>query len=249
MNAAPNPLQNISVVLVEPASPGNIGSTARVLKNTGIGRLVLVNPGQWDTPETRWMAHGAHDILDGCTTVADLATAVAQAHLVVGTTHRTGRFRQVSNRPRQLVPQWAQLAFHHRIALVFGREKDGLWQDELQLCHHLVRFPSAVDHPSFNLSHAVLLLAYEFFAALQIVRPLPRQPLANAAERERLFDHVGQAMAAIDFRPHNDQPTQFNRLMRRFFNRLPLDRRDVMVFHKICAQICRFAARKEGGAQ
>ncbi|NKB70863.1 MAG: TrmJ/YjtD family RNA methyltransferase [Candidatus Latescibacteria bacterium] len=245
MEPASNPLENITVVLVEPATPGNIGATARVLKNTGMGRLVLVNPGNWDTPETRWMAHGAHDILEACTLVPDLATALAQAHLVVGTTHRTGRFRQVSSQPRQLVPQWAQLAYHHRIALVFGREKDGLWHSELQLCHHLLRFPSAVDHPSFNLSQAVLLLTYEFFTALQTVHPFPQHPLANSAERERLFEHVGQAMEAIDFKPYNNQPTQFSRLMRRFFNRQPLDRRDVMVFHKICGQICKFAARKD----
>ena len=151
-----NPLDNIRVVLVEPATPGNIGATARVLKTTGINQLALVNPGAWDTPQARAFAHGAGDILDGSQVFPSLAAAVADCHIVVGTTHRQGRFRTVTSTPDSLIDQLASQVHHRRIALVFGRERDGLWHEELALCHQVLRFPTAVAYPSLNLSHAVL---------------------------------------------------------------------------------------------
>jgi len=238
-----NPLDNIRIVLVEPATPGNVGATARVLKNTGISRLVLVNPGTWDTPEARWMAHGSEEILDACEIYPDLPRAVADAHLVVGTTHRVGRFREVISTPREAIFQIASLAHHHQVAVVFGREKDGLWKGELLHCHQVIRFPSAVSYPSFNLSHAVLLSTYELFTAVQKVRPASRQNLASAVEREQLFRHLEEALAAIEFRPYNDDSRNFTRVIRRFFNKILLDKRDVRVIHRICGQIGKFAAR------
>ncbi len=238
-----SPLDNIKVVLVEPSTPGNIGAVARVLKNTGISRLALVNPaGGWNGSEARWLAHGSEEILDACELHPDLPSAVAEAQIVVGTTHRLGRFRQVDSAPRQAIAELAARAHHHRIALVFGREKDGLWRSELQHCHQLIRFPTAVSHPSLNLSHAVLLFTYELFWALRAARPAPRQDLATAAQRERLHRHLLQALAAIRFRPYNDDPENFARVLRRFLNRSQLERLDALVIHKICSQIEKFAA-------
>lgn len=242
---AMNPLDNIKVVLVEPAAPGNIGATARVLKNTGISRLALVNPGHWNTPEARWLAHGSEEILDACELHPDLSSAVADAQIVVGTTHRVGRLRQVISTPRQAIAELAARAHHHRIAVVFGREKDGLWRSELQHCHQLIRFPTAVSHPSLNLSHAVLLFTYELFCALRLSRPAPRRDLATAAERERLHQHLARALAAIQFRPYNDDPANFERVMRRFLNRSQIERLDALVIHKICSQIEKFAAKQD----
>ncbi len=238
-----NPIDNISVVLVEPSVPGNIGATARALKNTGISRLKLVNPGEWNTPETRWMAHGSEDILNACEIHPDLPSALAPAQIVIGTTHREGRFRDVNSSPRETIASIAPQAHHHQIALVFGREKDGLWQRELKYCHHLIRFPTAVSHPSLNLSQAVLLLTYEFFLVLSDAPPPPQANLVDANQREQLYAHIHRAMETIDFRPYNDMPDHFDRLVRRFFDRIDLERRDAMVIHKMCGQIQKFAAR------
>jgi len=243
-------LGNVRIVLVEPASPGNIGATARVLKNTGLSHLVLVNPPRnWDTGETRWLAHASGEILDNCRVCPDLPSAVADAHLVVGTTHRTGRTREIVSTPREAIAQIASLAYHHQIAVVFGREKDGLWKEELQHCHQLLRFPTAVSYPSLNLSHAVLLFAYELFTAIHESRPTPQQDRASARAREQLIEHLLQALEAIDFRPYNDDPTNFSRVIRRFFNKVPLDRRDARVIHRICGQIGKFAARFRDGVR
>jgi TrmH family RNA methyltransferase len=245
--ASVHPLDNVRVVLVEPATPGNIGAVARVLKNTGIRSLALVNPGTWDTSEARWMAHGATDVLDSCQVFADLPSAVADCHLVVGTTHRQGRLRQLICAPRPALARIASLLNSRRVGLVFGREKDGLWHSELLLCHQLIRFPTAVSHPSLNLSHAVLLFAYELFAATTPCAAAPAVSLATAAQRERMYRHLEEALAAIDFSPYNDDPRHFNRLLRRFFNKVELDVRDVRLIHKLCGQIQKFSARHRPG--
>ena len=99
-------MNNVQVVLVEPGTPGNIGATARVLKTTGIERLTLVKPGNWDTIEARRFAHGSGDILDNCRICPDLATAVAECHTVVGTTHRVGNSAMLSPPQTPLSANW-----------------------------------------------------------------------------------------------------------------------------------------------
>jgi len=238
-----NPLDNIRVVLVEPATPGNIGATARVLKTTGISQLALVNPRAWDTPEARAFAHGAGDILDGSQVFPSLAAAIADCHIVVGTTHRQGRFRAVDSAPHPLIAQLASQVHHRRIALVFGRERDGLWHEELALCHQVLRFPTAVAYPSLNLSHAVLLFTYSLYAAVSEQPPDPPVQLATADERERMFAQILQALAEIEFTPYNNKPDHFGRVLRRFFNKVDLEVRDVRAIQTICGQIRKFSRR------
>lgn len=243
-------LERVAVVLVAPSAPGNVGAVARVMKNTGLSRLVLVSPADWRTDEARWMAHGALEVLDGAQEVGDLSAALAGCHLVVGTTHRTGRFRVVENDFRSVVADAAAVAASgHRVALVFGREKDGLSREELLRCHRLLRIPAAVSHPSFNLSHAVLLVAYELFERLGH-SPIysDRAPLATALQIDELVSHVLAAMGAVNFRPFNDDPSTFERVLRRFLSRQPLERRDAAVLHRICGQILKFARRRGQGS-
>ena len=242
-----SPLGNISVILVEPGTPGNIGAVARVLRNTGIGQLSLVNPGNWDVPETRWMAHASGEILDNCTVFPDLGAAVRQANLVIGTTCREGRLRELEDDYRSLLRKACECARSHRVAVVFGRERDGLWSRELEQCHWLLRIPAAVPYPSFNLSHAVLLVAYELFHAAGKKTSCPpvagpfEADLATAQQTERLIHNVLDAMAAIGFKGYNDDPGTFSRVLRRFLTRTPLERRDAMVIHRICSQIRKFS--------
>lgn len=237
-------LNNIRVVLVQPASPGNVGAVARVLKNTGLSQLAFVEPTDWDTLEARIRAHGSGDILDGARTFDSLAAATADAHLVIGTTHRTGRSRDVEDDYVEVLRQAVDLARQHQVTVVFGREKDGLWHDELDCCHKLIRLPSAVPYPSFNLSHAVLLVAHEIFrqatATLPPDPPPPRRDLLSTGQLGALCEHVMAAMATIGFRPYNDDPANFRRVLWRVLSRTPLERRDSNVLHRICVQIEKF---------
>jgi len=238
-------LDNIRIVLVEPAVPGNIGAVARVLRNTGIPNLTLVNPGDWDTARTRWMAHGSQKILDSSQVVGSVAAAVRDARLVIGTTHREGRFRDVDDDHAEVLRRASGLARQHQVALLFGREKDGLSRGEIEHCHELIRIPSAVAHPSFNLSHAVLLVAYELFRAARDVHPPPPRDLASAGDLDHLCERVLQAMSTIDFHPYNEDPSNFRRVVRRVLGRARLERRDANVIHRVCGQIRKFARRAD----
>lgn len=241
-----NQLAGVRIVLVEPASSGNIGSVARVMKNTGISQLVLVNPRpDWDAAETRALAHGAGDILDNAVLTDDLQSAVAEGQIVVGTTHREGRQRDAIHPPERIVEKIRPLLdTSAAVAVVFGREKDGLWQDELRLCQYLVRFPSAVSYPSYNLSHAVLLFAYALLRSTQNQSSsAPPSPMVPHAERERLFATLETALQSIGFVHYNRDPQHFMGAVRRFFNKVDLGQRDVRVVLKICQQIQRFSRR------
>ena len=214
------------------------------MKNTGIGQLILVRPpDDWRAPEAEWMAHGSTELLDVARIVDDLDAAIAGCHLVLGTTHRVGRFRVVDDDYRTVVAETAAVAADgHRVAVVFGREKDGLSRDELLRCQRLVRIPSAVPHPSFNLSQAVLLIAYELFRRLgqPLVRP-PATPLATVAQTNRLVRHLMAAMEQVGFKPFNSDPGNFERVLRRFLGRTPVERRDAAVLHRIAGQIQKYA--------
>ena len=236
-------LDNVQIVLVNPSVPANIGATARALKNTGINLLSLVNPGTWDTSDTRRIAHGSGEILDGCQVFASLPQAIASSSFVVGTTHRRGRDREITTPADTLIEQIVNTAQTQRVSVVFGREKDGLWQDELQYCHELLRFPTAIDYPSLNLSHAVLLTTYHIYAASLQPLPEPKPLRMTAAEREHLGHHLLTALDAIDFEHYNGQPEHFLRILRRVLSRAELTARDAMVLHKICGQIEKFALR------
>ena len=238
-------LDNIHIVLVEPAVPGNIGAAARVLRNTGISHLTLVSPGDWDTARTRWMAHGSHAILDSCQVVGSVAAAVREAQFVVGTSHREGRFREVADDYSKVLVRAAGLARRHQVAILFGREKDGLSREEIEHCHELIRIPSAVAHPSYNLSQAVLLVAYELFRAAHSAPPSPPRELASAGDLDHLSERVLQAMSAIDFHPYNEDPANFRRVLRRVLRRAQFERRDANVIHRVCGQIRKFARRIE----
>lgn len=240
------PADRIRVILVEPSAPGNIGSVARVLRNTGFHDWSLVNPGVWRTDEADWMAHGSTDRLDTVRVVPTLDEAIADCHLVIGASHRDGRFREVDNDYRGVLGEAAAVAAAgSRVAVVFGREKSGLSGEELLRCQRLIRIPSAVPHPSFNLSHAVLLVTYELFRRLgePLRRPSPTT-LATAEGVTRLVQNILQAMAAVGFTPFNNDVHNFERVLRRFLARVPLERRDAAVLHRFCGQVLKFVRRQ-----
>tara|TARA_B100001250_G_scaffold412277_2_gene443058 strand:+ start:121 stop:840 length:720 start_codon:yes stop_codon:yes gene_type:complete len=236
----------MQIVLVEPSSCGNIGSVARVMKNTGLSKLALVNVVDWDTSETRALAHGAGEILDNATVHESLACAVADCTWIIGTTNRSGKTRNQIHEPAELIGKLKNKEATQSIAAVFGREKDGLSQEELQLCNFLVKFPSAVTYPSYNLSHAVLLLAYQHL----LLKPhMPsynhqiKSELANHSDREHLFDIIIKSLETVDFKHYNGDRKHFLRPLRRFFNKFDLTNQDIRVLLKICNQIIHFSKR------
>jgi TrmH family RNA methyltransferase len=245
---APKYLANVTVILVEPAVPGNIGSAARAMKTMGLTDLVVIDgPKDFQTYQQAIMfGHGAGDVLEKARAVATWEEATEGLHWLIGTTHRKRRaqFPQIIE-ARQAAAKIAELSRKHRVGIVFGREEAGLSDTELRRCHDIVSVPQAAEHPSLNLAQAVMLFAYEVYLASVGEIPKPRYNLATVHEVESVLNHLASSLAKIGFRPHQGDPDSFLRSLRRVIARAPLEKRDCNVLHRICQQIDRYAHVKE----
>lgn len=236
----------LRIVLVGTQHPGNIGSAARALKTMGLARLVLVAPERAPDAESSALAAGADDVLDDAARFGTLAEAVADCRLVLGCTARSRRIALDELWPRAAAERAvAEAAGGHEVALVFGRERTGLDNDELQLCHAAVHIPANPDYSSLNLAAAVQVLAYEVrLALLAAAGPeqpaVPRDPLASHAQLEGMFAQFGATLDAIDF--HKGRaPESAMRKLRRLFLRADLDEREVRLLRGILSDAQRMA--------
>jgi len=232
-------LANVTIILVEPATAGNVGSAARAMKTMGLSELVVVNGVDFKTSQqAAMMGHGARDVLEHGRAVATWEEATAGLHWLIGTTHRKRRaqFPQVLT-AREAAGKLATLSQKHRVGLVFGREEAGLSDAELRQCQEIASVPQASEHPSLNLAQAVMILGYEIYLASLGEVPKQRQNLATVHEIEFLLQHLSSSLAKVGFRPHQGEPESFLRSLRRVLGRAPLEKRDVNVLHRICQQI------------
>lgn len=234
------------IVLVGTQHPGNIGSAARAMKTMGLSRLILVAPEKGLDRDAYAMAAGADDLLESAVIVPDLATAVADCHLVLGCTARSRRIALEELVPRDAAARVDTLARSGgEVAVVFGRERTGLDNDELQLCHAAVHIPANPDYSSLNLGAAVQVLSYELrMAALAAAEAgggaERRDPPASHAQLEGFFSQLGEALDAIDF--HKGRaPESAMRKLRRLFLRADLDEREVRLLRGVLADVERMA--------
>jgi tRNA/rRNA methyltransferase len=230
-------LDNVRVVLVGSLYGGNIGSVCRAMDNMGFCDLVLVAPQStvdWD--EARMMACHAVGILDSRSTVGSLAEAVSDCALVFGTTCRTGLYRQHVRSPREWAPKCIEAAHGGRVALVFGREDNGLSNDELAVCTHLVRIPTASRNVSLNVAQAAAVCLYEFFVASGAYEaPREKSPEASSALRERMFLIWRQALLDIGFM-EEEKADHMMLALRRILSRGPLTEDDVRILMGMAKQ-------------
>ncbi len=160
---------NIKIVLVNTSHPGNIGAAARAMKNMGFSKLALVEPNGFPSAECTARASGADEILKNATLHATLAEAIADCHLVMGTSARERKLAIENLDPRQAAEKLLETDVE--IALVFGRERTGLTNDELAMCHYHVHIPTVKDFSSLNLSQAVQVLCYELCISAEYSKP------------------------------------------------------------------------------
>ena len=238
-------LTNITVILVEPATAGNVGSAARAMKTMGLRDLVVLNGPKFKGElEAIKMGHGAGDLLEAAREVSTWEQATEGIHWLIGTTHRKRRAQFPQTLPaREAAQKVAALAPKHRVAIVFGREESGLSDAELRRCQELTTVPSGAEHPALNLSQAVMLYSYEILLATMGEVPVMPRKLATVHEVESLLQHLSGALAKVGFRPHQGDPDSFLRSLRRVLGRAPLEKRDVNVLHRICQQIDYYVQR------
>ncbi|TDK32636.1 RNA methyltransferase [Luteimonas terrae] len=246
--AVVGPANRLRIVLVGTQHPGNIGSAARAIKTMGLHRLVLVAPQKFPHAEADAMAAGADDILSHAARFDTLAEAVADCRLVLGCTARSRRVQLRELRPRDAAASaHAEAAAGGEVALVFGRERTGLDNEELQLCHAAVHIPANPDYSSLNLAAAVQVLSYELRLALlgegdtASAAIAPVNPAAVPhAELEGFFGQLAETLDAIDF--HKGRaPESAMRKLRRLFVRTGLDEKEVRLLRGILADAQRMA--------
>lgn len=230
----------IYIVLVGPQGARNIGAVARAMMNFGVTSLRLVTPEvEHLGDEARFMAVRAGRVLDEALVFDDLAAAVADCHLVFGTTRRFGKYRDDFLSPRQAAMLVGEQPKGVRIALIFGREDSGLTTAELDRCHHLLTIPTSDALPSMNLSHAVAICLYEVFTSVpnaETHMPSGTDTPAASAAVEAMFSHMRQSLTAIDYlNPKN--PDHILRAFRRMFGRAGLSVWEVSVLHGLWSRL------------
>jgi len=194
-------LLNTRIVLVRPLYGGNVGSVCRAMMNMGLSQLIIADRrADFNEQDAIKWAYNARSIWESRREFATVAEAVADCRLVAGTSVREGLYRAHSRTPREWAPLLLDAASAGPIALVFGPEDNGLSNEDLEVCTQLIRIPSSEAYRSLNLSHAVMVCAYEMFVASGTYNePGEGSPDATSDMRERMFDMWRESLLKIGF--------------------------------------------------
>lgn len=230
-------IENTCIVMVEPQSPGNIGMACRAMKNMGLTRLRLVKGCDRFHPESLKFAVSAKDLLEQAELYPDLASALADCTVSVGTTRRHGKYRQEILSPAETAERIKSVAGpENRAAIVFGREDSGLTTDELSLCRWHATIPTSQDYGSLNLSQAILLFCYELGKAKESPGGGRIDPQATSGEMESMFSQMEATLQRIGFL-NQQNPGHIMLSLRRMLYRANMDNREVAIMRGMMTQI------------
>ncbi len=232
------PLSKVRIVLIQTSHPGNIGAAARAMKTMGLSRLYLVKPKSFPDAEATSRASGADDVLANAVVTDDVETALEGCTTVVGTSARLRSLTWPQLNPRECGDRMIGGTANGDVALLFGRERSGLTNEELSLCRYLVHIPSNPDYSSLNIAAAVQVLSYELAVSANQVNPPTAVyqgnvgddggDLATADETERFYAHLEAALVDIDFL-NPKQPKQLMQRLRRLYNRTELRHEEINI--------------------
>ncbi|HSY08736.1 MAG TPA: RNA methyltransferase [Steroidobacteraceae bacterium] len=221
----------IRIVLVEPSHPGNIGACARAMKNMALTELVLVRPKLFPHPDAVARASGADDVLARARVVDTLAQGIAGCGFIGATTsrHRDQNFRSID--AREAAARVLAEAAHGSVALLFGAERTGLTNEDLEAAHLLIRIPAYEGYPSLNLAMAVQIIAYELFCAGRSAHSVAARavPLASATDLALLYEHWAAVLEEVDFRDRTESGTHLMARLRRLLQRAEPDENEVNI--------------------
>lgn len=214
-------LHNLVIILVEPENPGNVGFTSRVLANFGVRELRVVGCDPREDSQAQMFSVHANDILDSATIYKNLKSALEEIDAAWAATARAGGNLSVT---RALVPLEElpnPISLEGRVALVFGRESNGLTNEEIGLCDLAFTIPTSEEYPSLNLSHAVAIVLYHLFSkyAPTKSRELVETRAATRREREQVlifFDDLIDRLYEQEFRKSIAKQVMKNLLSRAY---------------------------------
>ena len=233
-------LSNIRIVLVNTSHPGNIGATARAMKNMGLSDLALVNPKIFPSADATSRASGADDILANASVFDTLQDALAPCELVLGASARIRHLGWSEVGPKDGSALAINTAKQAKAAFVFGRENSGLTNEELELCHHLLHIPTNPEFSSLNVASAVQVLCYEVYSAVigkqTIESPEPEDRPATGQEFEGFFNHLLETLEKTEFLELY-KTKRLQQRIRRIFYRSELNRTEVNILRGVLTAI------------
>jgi len=239
-------LGSVVVVLYEPQDPVNIAATVRAMKNMGASRLRLVRPVEYEPHRLEGIAHQTMDLIERIERFDDFDSAVADCIRVVGFTarRRAAKLRLID--PKAAAAELLEMAPHGPVALVFGREDNGLPNEILDRVHAAVTIPTT-DHASLNLAQAVLIGLYELhLAAADATRALapPRKdaPPPTNEQFEQFFADAERSLAAVEFFKTR-YPEHIMRTLRSLVFRAAPNARELSLIRAMSIEVINFINR------
>ena len=230
------------VVMVETSHPGNIGAAARAMKTMCLYELSLVQPEIFPDASAFARASGAADILENAQCFDDLSSAIADCQQVIAISARPRKVSAPVLAPRQLMQAMLNDMRDLKVAWLFGRERNGLTNQEIDLCHAICTIPANCDYASLNIAAAVQVLSYEWHAAqlenrFSARNDLPQSPaLATVKDHEGFYQHLWQALHKIGFLDRQN-PLPLQRKLRHLFTRTGLTQADINILRGILKNI------------
>lgn len=227
---------NVSFLLVEPAEPGNIGASARAIKNMGFKGLELVRPACFLTDEARQMACNGKDVLERAVVHSRFEDAIREKSLIVGTTRRIGRERGLILPLKDGVKKIISTAKKNKVSILFGRERNGLTNHEVAACGLMLTILANPAFPSLNLSQAVMLVAYELSGtSYETASP----ELVKQTELEDLYKHIHSTLRLLEYLPRGDRSPDkiIIRNLKHFIGRSGLTDWELKTIHGLCSQV------------
>jgi len=192
--------ENIRFVLMGTTHSGNIGAAARAMKTMGLKDLALVKPEDFPSAQATSRASGADDLLFNALVCDDYIEAIAGTTLVIGTTARRRHLDIPVIDAKQAAALLVNESQVNKVALVFGKERYGMTNEEVERCHYLVRLPTVESFSSLNLASAVQVLAYECRMATLNQEPLTEDiethddNYVDAEKMESFYQHYFDVM-------------------------------------------------------
>lgn len=236
-------LARIQIVLVDTQDGANIGSTCRAMKTMGITRLVLVGEREYDENRVRTLALHASDVWDNAKRFPTLKKALADSVLSVAATRRRGKFRKNSALSPAQLADTVMKTGEGLVSIVFGRESDGLTDDEVAECSQVVTIPTSDQFPSLNLSQAVQIVTFTLF---DTIKTFPVQ--ANPVTQDRCEQAALASCEALDgigyFKLAQEKLWTF-RFLRDVFVRAGLTESEIQKMEKVFVKMSRIKAHKE----
>lgn len=242
-------LDNVKIILVGTSHSGNIGSAARAMKVMGLSQMVLVDPQCEVDAQAIALAAGASDIALNAKKVMTLQEAIADCGLVVGSSARSRTLDWPMISPRECGVQFATEGKNHPVALVFGRERTGLTNEELQLCHFHTCIPANPEYSSLNLAMAVQTLSYEVRVAYleqqqQQFGDALEQDYPRHEELELFYQHLEKVLYRTQF-ISQDKPGLVMNKLRRLFTRSRPESQEINILRGVLTAIEKQIANKK----